>query len=56
MGEPGWGIAPEWNRWVAVKRLAADRPRLERLAAAYRAAAGKPPGWAETSVRVAFGT
>lgn len=56
VGEPGWGIAPEWNRWVAVERLAADRPRLERLAAAYGAAAGKPPGWAETSVRLAFGT
>jgi hypothetical protein len=54
VGEPGWGIAPDWNRWVAVERLAADRPRLERLAAAYRAGEGAPPGWAETSARLAF--
>src|SRR3712207_6922938 len=37
VGRPGWSIAPDWNRWVAVERLAADRSRLERLAAAYRA-------------------
>ncbi len=55
VGRPGWGIAPDWNRWVAVERLAADRPRLERLAAAYRAAAGKPRSWAEVSARLAFG-
>jgi hypothetical protein len=54
VSQPGWSIAPDWNRWVAVERLAADRPRLERLAAAYRAAAGKPRGWAEISARLAF--
>ena len=56
VGQPGWSIAPDWNRWVAVERLAADRPRLERLAAAYRAAARKPRDWAEISARMAFGT
>jgi hypothetical protein len=58
VGRPGWGIAPDWNRWVAVERLAADRPRLERLAAAYRAhgaAAQTSRGWAELSARLAFG-
>jgi hypothetical protein len=55
VSQPGWSVAPDWNRWVAVERLAADRPRLERLAATYGAAARKPPGWAEISARLAFG-
>jgi putative amidoligase enzyme len=55
VGQPGWSIAPDWNRWVAVERLAADLPRLERLAAAYPAAARKPRDWAEISARLAFG-
>jgi hypothetical protein len=54
VGQPGWSIAPEWNRWVAVERLAADGPRLERVAADYRAAGTKPRDWAETSARLAF--
>jgi hypothetical protein len=54
VSRPDWGIAADWNRWVAVERLAADRPRLERLADAYRAAGRKPVGWAEISARLAF--
>ena len=54
VSQPGWGIAPDWNRWVAVERLGADRPRLERLAATYRASAEKPRVWAEISARLAF--
>jgi hypothetical protein len=54
VGRPGWSIAPDWNRWVAVERLAADLRRLERVAAAYRAAAEKPQGWADISARLAF--
>ena len=26
-----WGIVADWNRWVAVERLAADRERLDRM-------------------------
>lgn len=54
VSQPGWSIAPDWNRWVAVERLAADRPRLERLAAVYLATATKPQNWAEISARLAF--
>lgn len=54
VSEPGWSIAADWNRWVAVERLAADLPRLERLAEAYRAASQKPRDWAATSARLAF--
>ncbi|KAA5608154.1 hypothetical protein F1189_30450 [Rhodovastum atsumiense] len=54
VSQPGWSIAPDWNRWVAVERLAADRPRLERLAAGYLAAAQRPPDWADISARLAF--
>ncbi len=55
VGEPGWSIAPDWNRWVEVERLAADLPRLEHLATAYRAGAMTPRGWADTSAGLAFG-
>lgn len=41
VGEPGWGIAADWNRWVAVERLAGDPDRLARLG---RARLGPPPG------------
>jgi hypothetical protein len=36
-GEAGWSIAADWNRWVAVERLAADGERLAAAARAYRA-------------------
>jgi hypothetical protein len=39
---PGWSIVPDWNRWVAVKRLAADCDRPAFLARAYRAGRIKP--------------
>jgi hypothetical protein len=55
VSQPGWSIAPDWNRWVAVERLAADRPRLEQLAAAYCTASRKPQDWAEISARLALG-
>ena len=35
VSDPGWSIAPDWNRWVAVERLAADRDRLDAVGAAY---------------------
>lgn len=44
-GAAGWSIAPDWNRWVAVERLAADAGRLAAAARAYRGdAAIRPPG------------
>jgi len=36
LAQPGWGVVLEWNRWVAVERLAADEARLRDAAAAYR--------------------
>ena len=39
IGDPGWSLAQDWNRWVAVEELAADRARLDRLGAAYADAA-----------------
>ena len=35
LSDPRWTLAAEWNRWVDVERLAADRPRLDRICAAY---------------------
>jgi hypothetical protein len=31
--EPGWRPSVDWNRWVAVERLAEDPERLGELAA-----------------------
>ncbi|MBP2313584.1 amidoligase family protein [Azospirillum soli] len=36
LGDPDWRLAQDWNRWVAVEQLAADRERLDRLGADYR--------------------
>lgn len=33
--ETGWTVATDWNRWVRVERLAADKEQLARLAARY---------------------
>ena len=35
VGDEGWSIAPNWNRWVAVERLAADPERLTELSRAW---------------------
>lgn len=45
-GTAGWSIAPDWNRWVAVERLAADGERLAAAARAYRAG---DQAWADGS-------
>jgi len=36
LGDPGWSLTADWNRWVAVEELAADRERLDRMGADYR--------------------
>lgn len=33
--QPGWGLHTAWNDWVAVERLAEDKPRLQACARAY---------------------
>jgi hypothetical protein len=46
VSDPGWSIAPEWNRWVVVERLAADPERLDAIGAAYLAFQGEDKSWA----------
>ena len=41
VSDPGWSIAPDWNRWVCVERLAADRERLDAVGAAYPVLRGR---------------
>ncbi|MGQ9368757.1 amidoligase family protein [Azospirillum sp. ST 5-10] len=41
IGDTAWSLAAEWNRWVAVEELAADRERLDRLGTAYRGHAAR---------------
>ena len=54
VSDPGWRMAPDWNRWVAVERVAADRARLERLGLAYRAFVGEAKSWADLAAGIAF--
>ncbi len=55
VSDPGWSVAPDWNRWVMVERLAADRARLDAIGQAYRAFEGEAKSWADTVERIAFG-
>lgn len=54
VSDPGWGLAPDWNRWVAVERLACDRDRLDAAGAAYLAFAGEERSWADVAERIAL--
>ncbi|EIM25141.1 amidoligase family protein [Microvirga lotononidis] len=46
VSDPGWSIAPDWNRWVCVERLAADREKLDAVGAAYLSFEGEDKSWA----------
>jgi hypothetical protein len=46
VSDPGWSIAPDWNRWVCVERLAADRDRLDAVGSAYLSFQGEDKSWA----------
>lgn len=52
VSDPGWSMAPDWNRWVAVERLAADRDRLDALGSAYLSFGGEEKSWADVVEQV----
>jgi hypothetical protein len=52
VSDPGWSIAPEWNRWVSVERLAADRERLDAVGTAYLSFGGEDKSWANVVEQV----
>ena len=54
VSDPGWSVAPDWNRWVAVERLASDRERLESVGLAFLAFEGEEKSWGDTVERIAF--
>ena len=54
VSDPGWSIAPDWNRWVAVERLAADRERLDSVGLSYLAYQGEEKSWADVVERIAL--
>jgi hypothetical protein len=54
VSDPGWSIAPDWNRWVQVERLAASRARVDAVGAVYLAFVGEDKSWADTVERIAF--
>jgi Putative amidoligase enzyme len=53
VSDPGWSMAPDWNRWVAVERLAADREQLDAAGLAYLAFEGEDKSWADVIEQVA---
>jgi hypothetical protein len=52
VSDPGWSLAPDWNRWVAVERLAADRPLLNAVAERYLDFEGEDKSWADAMERI----
>ncbi|NYS60282.1 amidoligase family protein [Vreelandella salicampi] len=42
LSEPDWGAVTEWNRWVDVEELAADRDKLAKRCAAYISEQNRP--------------
>jgi hypothetical protein len=46
VSDPGWSIAPDWNRWVCVERLASDRAKLNAVGSAYLSFEGEDKSWA----------
>ena len=55
VSDPGWSIAADWNRWVAVERVAHDTDRLDRLGAAFLDFPGDNKSWGDRAERIAFG-
>ena len=55
VGEPGWSIAPDWNRWAAVERLAEDRDGLVALGWAHQDFGGTEAAWVQRARSIAFG-
>ena len=53
VSDPGWSIAPDWNRWVCVERLAADREKLDSVCTAYLSFEGEDKSWANVVEQVA---
>src|SRR5690606_21527584 len=51
LGERGWSVLQEWNRWVQVERLAADRERRHAMIDAWQEndARSLPEDWAQLS-------
>jgi hypothetical protein len=54
VSDPGWSIGPDWNRWVAVERLAGDRARLDAVGEAFLAFKGEGKSWADLAERIAI--
>ena len=47
VGDETWSILPDWEAWVAVERLAADRGQLDELGRSYLQFEGDRTAWAD---------
>lgn len=49
VGQAGWGVVDDWNRWIRVERLADDAAALRAAGEAFLAQGrhGRPTDWAE---------
>jgi hypothetical protein len=55
VGEPGWSIAPDWNRWVVVECLAEDCDRLMALGWAHQDFGGAEAARVQRARSIALG-
>jgi hypothetical protein len=55
VGEPGWSIAPDWNRWAAVEHLAQDRGGLMALGWAHQDFGGTEAARVQRARSIALG-
>lgn len=53
VGDPGWSILPDWDRWLAVERLAEDPDRLDAMGIDWLDRFRNAParGWVEETER-----
>ena len=47
VSDPSWSVRPDWTRWLAVERLAADRESLAALCSTFMRFIGDDAAWSD---------
>ncbi|MCB8822991.1 amidoligase family protein [Microvirga rosea] len=54
ISDAGWSIAPDWNRWVTVERLAEDHEHLNAVGSVFLSFEGESKSWADLVEHIAL--